>query len=88
LISKGIDKEIEEGGWYKYAVCLDCMELAKYDIGFNAPDYDLELMEKIRNEVVENRIKHKGHTLIVLSDDAFTECEKLCKYLLKKLESF
>jgi len=35
----------------------------------------------------KDKIKHKGHTLIVLSDEAFTECEKLCEYLLKKLES-
>jgi len=37
LISKGINKEANEGGWYKYAVCLNCLELVRYDIGFNAP---------------------------------------------------
>ena len=86
LISKGINKEANEGGWYKYAVCLNCLELVRYDIGFNAPDYDDKLIREIKNEVEKDKIKHKGHTLIVLSDEAFTECNKLCEYLLKKLE--
>ena len=85
LIREGINREIDDGGWYTYAICLDCLELVRYNVGYNAPDYDLEQMEKIREEVVENRIKHKGHTLIVLDWTPF-ECEKLCEYLLKKLK--
>jgi len=88
LIKKGLDKEIEEGGWYEYAICLDCMKLVKYAVGFNAPEHDDRLMEKIKNDVEKDMAIHKGHTLIVLTSEADIECNKLCEYLLKKLESF
>ena len=86
LISIAVDKEIEEGGWYEYSICLDCMKLVKYAVGFNAPEHDDRLMEKIKSKVEKDIAKHKGHTLIVLREEAFTECNKLCEYLLKKLE--
>ena len=86
LISVAIDKEIEEGGWYSYAVCLDCMKLVKYDIGPNPPDYDNNLMEKIKSKVEKDRAKHKGHTIVVLREFAFNECIKLCEYLLRNVK--
>jgi len=85
LISIAIDKEIEEGGLYSYAVCLDCMKLVKCAVGFNAPEHDDRLMEKIISKVEKDMAKHRGHTLIALREFALNECRKLCEYLLKNI---